>query len=239
MSDRAVVQAGIVDAPWLDAAEVEKILANELPHLREARRSGVPMVGSGAVWPVRVEDLLVDDFPIPAYYKRMYALDVGWRNTAVLHGALNPEDDVLYLYSEYKEGELRPELHAMAIKSKGSWIPGVIDPAAQNRSQIDGLRMIDQYRAAGLMIIPANNEVRAGVSEVYQRMTTGRLKIFKTLPKFKAELLGYAYDENGKIIKKEDHLCDSCRYICLNLHVATTPPQSRVFQGGGGARKYF
>lgn len=39
-----------------------------------------------------------------------------------------------------------------AIKARGEWIPGFIDPAANQRSQTDGQRVIELYRRLGLHI---------------------------------------------------------------------------------------
>ncbi len=131
------------------------------------------------------------------------------------------------------------DLHAAVIKSKGEWIPGVIDPASQQRSQTDGQRVIDGYRKAGLRIIPAKNQVTAGVNETWTLFSTGKLKIARSLKKTHAELLSYAFDENGNIIKKKDHLMDCLRYIVLNSHVAICKPRPFDSEGGAGARRYF
>ncbi len=100
---KAVIQAGWDDAPWLDEESLKKLLEDTPPHLRQARRYGIPTVGTGLVYPVHLDSVLYDDMPIPAYWKRMYALDPGVHNTACLHAAINPNDNTHYVYSEYKE----------------------------------------------------------------------------------------------------------------------------------------
>lgn len=238
-SSRAVIQAGWIDAPWLGPEVIERMRKNTPPHLIEARMHGYPSLGSGNIYPVPLEDILVDPFPIPAHWKHMYALDVGWKRTAVLWACINPDDGQVYLYSEHYQAETLPELHAAAIKSRGEWMHGVIDPAARGRAQADGAKLIDIYKRAGLKVIPAKNEVDAGLYNTWQMLETGKLKIFRTLTNFQKEYMIYRRDEDGKIIKTNDHLMDCMRYIINNLRVASQKPV-RLANNGASAngRKY-
>lgn len=211
--DRAVVMAGWDDVPHLGAEEKARMLAESEPHLREARSKGIPSLGSGAIYPVDESDILVDDFVLPMYWPRAYALDVGWKKTAAIWGAIDRDTDVLYLYAEHYRGKAEPVIHAAAIKSKGEWIPGVIDPASAGASQADGKQVLKLYKAEGLTLTPAENAVEAGISDVWQRLSTGRLKVFKSLQNWRSEYRMYRRDENGKIVKANDHLMDSTRYL--------------------------
>lgn len=201
------------DVPHLTEEEKAKTLANTPPQLRDARSKGIPTVGSGMVYPVDPVNITVDDFELPKHYKRLYALDVGWNNTAALWGAWDQDNDIVYLYSEHKQGQAEPVVHAKAIKSRGEWIPGEIDPAARGRSQTDGEKLFELYLAEGLKLYPANNAVEAGIFGVWERMTTGRVKIFKSCVGLLRELSLYHRDESGKIVKKNDHLVDCLRYL--------------------------
>jgi hypothetical protein len=69
------------------------------------------------------------------------------------------------------------------------------------------------------------NAVEAGIYEVWQRLSTGRLKVFRGLGNFLSEFRLYRRDDKGKIVKKLDHLCDCCRYLCSSgLQIARTDP---------------
>jgi hypothetical protein len=61
----------------------------------------------------------------------------------------------------------------------------------------------------------ADNAVEAGLYEVWQRLSTGRLKVFNNLSNFRTEYRMYRRDENGKIVKKNDHLMDAARYLVM------------------------
>lgn len=226
-SHKAIIQAGWDDAPWLSDERKQQMLDDTEPHLREARRSGRPSMGSGNVYPVAIENILCEPFPIPDYYRRLYALDVGWNRTACLWAAIDPQTDTIYIYDEYYGAESAPPIHAAAVRARGHWIPGVIDPASRGRTQTDGTQLIKVYKDLGLQLLPANNEVDAGLQNVWQRMTTGNLKVFNTLHNFAKEFVLYRRDLKGKIIKENDHLMDCMRYIQNNLIRAKSIHQLR------------
>lgn len=214
-SNRSVTTMTIDDAEHYSPEERAKIIASYHPHEREARTLGVPSLGAGAIYPVPFGEVVVKPIEIPRYWKRAYALDVGWNRTAAVWGAQDPSDGVIYLYAEHYRGEEFPIVHAQAIKARGDWIKGTIDPGARGRQQGDGLRLIEQYRSQGLDLVPANNEVDAGIYEVWQRLGTGRLRIFSTLQNLEQEYRGYHRDEKGKVVKKFDHLMDAMRYLIM------------------------
>lgn len=237
-TSKAIIQAGWDDAPWLTEKAKEQMEADTPPHLRAARRSGKPSMGSGSVYPIDIEQLLVKPFVIPAHYRRLYALDVGWNRTAVLWGALDPQTDVLYITEEYYVGEQQPPLHAAAIRARGDWIPGVIDPASVGSNQKDGTSLMIDYKKLGLQLHPAINAVDAGISALWQRMNTGTLKFFYNLPNLSKEFVLYRRDLRGKIVKENDHLMDCLRYIQNNLMRAKSLDQLRTVSTYRGPEKY-
>lgn len=231
---RYVVQAGWDDVPHLDEKTKRELLDSTPPHLKEARTQGMPSLGAGAIYPVPWGDIETEPFAIPAYWKRGYALDVGWNRTAALWGAQDPTDLTIYLYSEYYRGQAEPAVHAEAVKARGNWIRGAIDPAARARGQADGEKLIETYRAHGLTLTPAVNAVEAGIYTVWTKLSTGKLKVFKTLRNFKAEYMLYRRDENGKIVKEFDHLMDDVRYL-VNTWDQIASVQVPSMPGGGGS----
>lgn len=205
---KAIIQAGWDDAPWLDKKQTDKILDSSEPHLRETRRTGVPSMGSGAVYPVTLDQFMVPPFEIPRHFKKLYALDVGWNRTAALWLALDPNTDTIYIYDEHYIGEQPPAVHASAILSRGNWIPGVIDPASKGRSQGDGSQLLQSYKDLGLKLTKANNDVEGGVQAVWQRLSSGKIRVFNSLHNLAKEYVLYRRDEKGRIIKDRDHLMD-------------------------------
>jgi len=211
------------DCPHL-SEEAKKAMEYEIePHLRKSRMQGLPSLGSGAIYPIEREEIECTPFEIPSYWPVAYALDVGWNRTAALWGSWDRESDVIYVWSEHYRGEAEPIIHASAIKARGDWINGIIDHAARGRSQVDGRNLMDMYTQEGLKLFNANKAIDAGILEVYQRLSTGRLKIFANLPNFWKEYMLYRRDEKGKIVKEFDHLMDCLRYLCMGIEHANLP----------------
>jgi len=211
-----VVQATWDDAPHLSEQDKADLYASYPAYQRDARTKGVPQLGSGAIYPIPETEIIIDDFEIPPHYPRSYGLDVGWNRTAAVWGARNNESGVIYLYSEYYRGQAEPVIHATAIRSRGDWIPGVIDPASRGRSQKDGQRLFEDYREFGLDLEMSLNAVEAGIYETWQLLSYGKLKVFKSLVNWLMEFRIYQRDEHGKVVKSNDHLMDATRYFILS-----------------------
>lgn len=223
------IQASWDDVPHLSDEVKAQLLASIPPYQRDARSKGVPQLGAGAIYQVPEADILVDPFEIPPHYKRAYGLDVGWNRTAAIWGAVNPDADVCYLYDEYYRGQAEPAVHASAIKFRGHWIRGVIDPASRGRQQSDGEQLLQLYRREGLHVQPAVNAVEAGLYEVWQRLSTGKLKVFRTCANFLNEYRLYQRDKDGKVVKQNDHLMDATRYLIVSgLKLASAQPTTAV-----------
>ncbi|MCK5504225.1 MAG: terminase family protein [Thermodesulfovibrionia bacterium] len=213
------------DAPHLTTAAKERLWKSLPPHQRDSRARGIPSLGEGAIYPVPEIDITVDDFPIPPYWPKAYALDVGWNNTAALWCAIDRENDIVYLYSCYKQGQVEPLIHAEAIKSRGKWVPGCADPASAGSNQKDGENLLDVYRGLGLQLVKADNSVEAGIYDVWTRMSTGRLKVFKSLSPWFNEFRMYQRAKDGKPKKENDHLMDATRYLIrTGIKVAKVMP---------------
>jgi phage terminase large subunit-like protein len=235
------IQAGWDDVPHIDEEEKRALIATSPPYQLEARTKGTPSLGVGAIYPIAESEITCDLFPIPDTWPRAFGLDVGWNKTACVWGAQDPSSGVIYLYSEHYQGQGEPASHAAAIKGRGKWIPGVIDPACLGSNQIDGRTLMQMYSALELDLQPAVNAVESGIQEVWELLIAGRLKIFKTCTNWLQEFRGYHRDDkgNGKIVKKDDHLMDATRYFVVSGRARLTgPPKPKSefgeFGGAGG-----
>ena len=98
------------------------------------------------IYPIPDSGIVIKEFAIPDHWPRAYGLDIKWNTVAVLWGARDPQTDMLYFFSEYF-AEADPAIHAAAIRSRADWILGLVDPASNGRSQVDGQRLIQEARA--------------------------------------------------------------------------------------------
>lgn len=236
---RYMVRAGWNDVPHLDEKAKAELSRSMAPYLKKARSEGEPSLGAGAIYPVDYDEIKCKPFAIPQYWPRAFALDVGWNRTACLWGARNPDTGVLFLYSEHYRAHAKPLEHSVAIKARGEWIKGCIDPAAHGTQQADGLRIKESYEGFGLDLTNAVNAVESGILKVHLELSTQQIQVFSTLLNWKAEFSMYRRDEKGKIVKKLDHLMDCTRYLVntwddiASIHI----PQRVGPQGGSIADK--
>lgn len=229
---RFVVMAGWNDVPHLTPEMIAEETAGIPPHEIDARSKGIPSLGQGAIYPVPESEILCDPFVIPDWMPQLYAQDVGWKRTAALWGAHDRDSDVIYLYSEHYRGQAEPAIHAQAIRARGAWIPGKIDPAARGRGQKDGSQLMSIYRELGLELTTADNALEAGIVMVWQRLSTGRLKVFRTLQNWLKEYRFYQRDEHGRIKDGQaDHLMDCTRYLVAGIASAIIRPAEQWTTG--------
>jgi phage terminase large subunit-like protein len=238
---KAVTMAGWDDVPHLTEEMKAEILAATPMHLRESRSTGKPGLGAGAIYTVPSNEIMCDIMPIPSWWKRGYGLDVGWKATAAVFFAHDLDRDIVYIYDTYKRGQQEPDVHTNAIKRRyvgKKPLVGVIDPAARGRSQTDGKDLLNLYRREGLHVIPADNTVTAGIDDVHLRLSSGRLKVFRGLTDWFDEYSLYRRNDDGRIVKEDDHLMDATRYaVRSGLKVARTIIPSTV--KGGQGKRYF
>lgn len=232
---RSVTFCSWDEVPHLTEEWKRNALANTPPYLRESVSLGIPTRGAGAVYPVDEAKLVIDPIKIPDHFYRVYGFDGGYHNTAVAFLAWDRENDIVYLTAEYKAGEVDISVHAGRLKMrlqamKQVSMPGVGDYSGSDVST--GAKILDLYKAQGLRIQPANKVGRdTGIQNIYERMETGRFKVFKTCTMFLQELRTYAYDEKTlQIIKKDDHLLDAVRYAVTSGLALAEPPRQEKYR---------
>src|ERR1051326_7370919 len=207
------------DAPHLTEEQKKELLASYSPHERDARSKGLPELGSGAIYPVVEDDIIVPaDFKIPDKWPRAAGMDVGWKKTAVLWGAYDKKSDTWYIYSEYYKGYAEPAIHADAISRRGRWMPIAVDCHSDRHSEAGAMSLLNIYSNFGLNVCKADNgpgTVDSSILEVYQRLSSGRLKILAHLIETRGEFRVYRRDMNGRIVKENDHLMDALRYLIM------------------------
>lgn len=220
-----LVQAGWGDVPHLSDKEKDELSAGIEPHLKDARTQGAPSLGAGAIYPIPLSEIVVPPFAIPDHWPRVYGLDVGWNRTAAIWAAIDRDARVIYLYTEHYRAHAEPSTHVASIKARGEWIPGVIDPASRGSGQRDGIRLVLEYQELGLNIHLAEKSASAGIQMTWNLLAGGRLKVFASCRNWQAEYRLYRRDDDGNVVKKNDHLMDATRFVVISgLPLAVTKP---------------
>lgn len=234
--DRTVVTMTIEDAEHFTPEERAKIIASYPAHEREARVRGIPTMGSGLVFPVLEDDIVVDPFEIPRHWVQIGALDFGWDHpTAAACLAWDRDADVVYLTKDYRQRQATPIIHAAALKPWGDWLPWAW-PHDGNNDTAAGPNLASQYRDQGLKMLPeratfedGSNSVEAGLMDMLDRMQTGRWKVFRHCASWLEERRIY-HRVNGKVVKERDDTISASRYGLMMLRFASTPGVSNIPQ---------
>lgn len=233
-NDRIVTTMTIDDAEHYSPEERARIIASYPAHEREARTKGIPSLGSGLIFPVIEEDIVVQPFAIPAHWTQIGGMDFGWDHpSAFAHLAWDRDADVLYLTKTYRKREATPVIHAAAVKPWGVWLPWAW-PHDGNNDTAAGKNLATQYREQGLNMLPeratyedGSNSVEAGLMEMLDRMLTGRFKVFSTCGEFLEERRMY-HRKDGKVVKERDDTISAARYAVMMKRFASVAPKPYV-----------
>lgn len=254
--DRADINMTIYDAEHYTPEARKILIASYKEHEREARTMGHPILGSGRIFPVAETVIQVDSFAIPDHWVQIAGLDIGYDHpTAASKLAYDRDSDVIYITNCYKLSQATPRTHVDTLQFWGKWLPWAWPhDALQHDKGSSCERIADQYRQCGLNMLKeratfpdGTNGVEAGLTEMLDRMQTGRWKVFKHLEEWFDEFRLY-HRKDGKIVKEYDDLLSSSRYACMMLRFAVTADRNSKDKAreklsrrlyGGGKRKEF
>ncbi len=227
--DRNVISMTIEDALHIAPEERQRIIDSYPAHERDARIRGIPMLGSGAIFPIADEDIMCDPFDmnvVPPYWMELAALDFGWDHpTAAVKALYNPQDDIIYITNTYKRREATPLQHAAALRPWGK-LPFAWPHDGLQHDKGSGIPLKEIYRKEGINMLSNNarfedgsNGVEAGLADMLMRMETGRWKVFRHLTDWFEEKRMY-HRRDGKIWKEFDDLLAASRYLLMDLRYA-------------------
>jgi hypothetical protein len=219
---RHVTRMTIADAEHYTEEQREAIIASYPKHERDARAKGIPILGSGRVFPIDEETIKVAAFAIPDHWCQIGGLDFGWDHpTGAVKLAWDKDADILYLTHSYGCREQTPVIHAAALKPWGERLVWSWPHDGLQHDKGSGETLADQYRKQGLKMLPERatfpdgaNGVEAGVAEMIDRMLTGRWKVFDHLEDWFAEFRLY-HRKDGLIVKLNDDRISASRYAMM------------------------
>lgn len=230
--DRAVITMTIDDAEHYSPEERAKIIASYPAHEREARTKGIPSLGSGLIFPVIEEEIVVEPFAIPAIWPQINGMDFGYDHPfGAANIAWDRDGDTIYVTKVFRKREATPVVHAAGIKPWGEWIPCAWPHDGLQHDKGSGEQLAKLYADQGLNMLPeratwedGGNGVEAGIAEMLDRMQTGRWKVFSTCKEWLEERRLY-HRKDGKIVKERDDVLSASRYALMMLRHAETKPQ--------------
>ena len=232
----SVTTMTIEDAEHYTPEQRAAIIAAYPEHERKARAHGIPMMGSGMVFPVAEEVITFKAFAVPNYWPRIVGIDFGWDHPfAAVWLALDPDSDTVYVTDCYRERTATPITHAAAIRARGLWMPVAWPHDGLQHDKGSGDELIGQYKAQGLNTLKdmasnpdGGNSVEAGLMDMLQRMQTGRFKVFSHLADWFEEYRLY-HRKDGKLVKENDDAISATRYALMMKRFAKVNEPEKAF----------
>ncbi|MBN7755480.1 terminase family protein [Nitratireductor aquimarinus] len=232
--DRAKVTMTIEDAEHFTPEERKQIIDGYPAHEREARTKGIPTLGSGLIFPVVEENIIVEPFDIPKIWPQIGGMDFGYDHPfGAVRMAWDRDNDTVYITADYRERQATPIIHAAALKPWGDWLPWSWPHDGLQHDKGSGDQLAKQYGDQGLNMLPeratfddGTNGVEAGISDMLQRMQTGRWKVFSNCHAWLEERRLY-HRKDGKIVKERDDVISASRYALMMLRFACVKPNNK------------
>ena len=123
--DRGTVMMTIDYAQHIPQAEKERIIAGYLPHEREARARGIPMIGSGRIFQTPEESLAEPPLEyIPSHWTKIWGIDFGINHPfAAVLLIWDRDNDVIHVHHTVRIADALPIMHAAAMRPIGAAVP--------------------------------------------------------------------------------------------------------------------
>ena len=223
-----------------DPAKMQAQMASYSEYQRKTRADGVPLVGSGSVFDIDVEDItdpirlvsgeIVDNQLGPLDtrgWSYLWAIDfgIGHAFAAVLLGWDKDNDTVMVLH-ELKVKNALPFVHARRMMAIGPLVPVAFPHDGNQRDKGSGEAVSRIYKREGLHMLSTHAQFptggysfEAGISEMSQRFATDRLKLALGLPELRDEIEGY-HRVDGLVVKTNDDLLSALRVGIMALRFA-------------------
>ncbi len=248
--DRGVVTMTIDDALHISPEQRAIVVAGYLPHEREARAKGVPMLGSGRIFQYADESIWEEPIPlseVPRHWHKGWGIDFGINHPfAAALLAWDKDTDVIHLLHTLRVKDQKPLQHAAAMKPVARVVP-VFWPQDGTARESDGVELSKKYRLQGLLTHPEHAtwptggvSTEAGILEMQERMETGRFKAGKHLKDFFEEVHLY-HRKDGQVVKVMDDILSATRIgimmkrffkpVNLGAYAPTKSKETKVAEG--------
>jgi phage terminase large subunit-like protein len=231
--DRGMVLMTIDDVGHYTEEEKRRIIEAYPEHEREARANGVPMLGSGRIYPVAESVVKEPAIEVPPSWPVLVAMDFGWQQhpTAAVKMAWEKEADVVHIVSAYRQSGQPLPVYAAAIKAMGKHpIAWPHDGLIHDKSS--GVQIAQIYRNQGCRLVSEHaqfpderkNGVEAAIQETLLRMQTRRLRVNENLHDWFEEFRLWHY-KDGKPVDEREDLMKATHYGLMMLRYARPAEQ--------------
>jgi phage terminase large subunit-like protein len=231
--DRVVVSMTLDDVPpdgHITPQQKKTMEAGYLPHERDARARGIPMLGSGRIF-MTPEDAIVEAQiqNIPPFWPKLWGIDFGIGHPfAAVLGLWDRDADCIHIHATVRMAGAISLAHAAAMKQIAAAVPVAWPKDGTDRDMHSGEPLAAGYKKHGLLMLhehanwpDGGMSTEAGLAEWDEREKTGRLKVASHLSDWLEERRFY-HRKEGKIVKMKDDLMSATRMILMMKRFART-----------------
>ena len=224
-NDRFCIFLDLMDpeVSWYSAETKAKMVAKYPGWQRKARVQGIPLLGSGAVFPYDGELITEDPITyVPDHWAALWGIDFGIAHPFGAVLLLHDRDmDCIHVHKCVRmQGEgttVQPVHHITAMAQYGASVPVAWPHDGTQREKGSGDQLAQIYKRLGAKMLPEHAtfehggySTEAGIAEMDQRMTTNRFKVGRDLAPWFEEFRSY-HRKNGLIEKVRDDLLSATR----------------------------
>ena len=214
------------DAPHLSPEVREQLLGAIPEYQRDMRSKGIPVLGSGVIFPVSDESISCEPFECPDHFHVLDGHDFGWDHPqAVIQLWFDLEQSMVYVAYAWRKRENDAEQAWTATKRWAKSVPAAWPHDGHQHEKGGGKILAKDYENAGFDMMETHahwNEIKgmkggslsveAGLWLILKEMRGGTFKIFSTLTEVFEEKRLYHRDDKGQIVKVKDDLLSAIRY---------------------------
>lgn len=229
LKNTLMMQVDMDDNPYLSAAAKEAALADYSKEEREARKQGKFIHFHGRVYDEFSDDHIIPESRVPTGVNVYLGIDPGIRHMCAVTYMFHMLDDTLVVFDEtcvknHNVQEVVMEIAKKLAVHGVSYNWAVIDPSARNRENITGRSVQLEFQEQGIRCFPGQNDPRAGINRVKVRLEHKKLLIMANCETTIDEFRKYRWskpprktdnDPKEAPIKKDDHVLDAIRYVCM------------------------
>lgn len=238
-----ITSASWKDCPHIDPADYKRLLAGIPEYQHDMRMSGLPILGSGAVFPYADDVIMCDDLMPMPHWPTLVSLDFSSVNDAsvVCFNTYDPNTDTYYVYDMNYITDVSSKnerfMASLILESPIPYVPVVsphdggiksLNPESKAKVmmglgvniQADPFYNPPITRLGIHKITERNREREPGLTEMRRLIEEGKLKVCRKVTAFfteKAQLF-YAPVTGGgiKCVGKDDAI-DAIRYGIMSL----------------------
>lgn len=237
-----VVEVDSLENPHINHDAMMRDLESKTTSKEEAlaRRKGKFVSFAGLIYDNwdRSEHILPepaeDDRLIPENATIYMGIDPGLQFMCAVLWVYLTIDNTMVVFDEmpFTDGETIPEIcRAIQVRNAShGQLPhwNVIDPASRNRNPQTGRSDQMAFADNGVIALPGQNAVPAGINEIKRRLEEGKLFITANCTETIKQMERYRWkaptrqreqeedDRRSRPVKKDDHLLDALRYVAMS-----------------------